>query len=186
MTVGLPTVSLLVLFVGVLLASGAPRLDRLHRWAGQYRAYRRLEPLWRHLHAAFPEIARLPDKPWNAPGPRAVPWRLARRVVQIRDGLLLLAPYRRPDLAIDAPGTGAAGLERDAVIEAAHIAAALRTRAAGVPATVDPPDPPPQQPTDLDAELAWLQQVSEALARSPTVAADRTQPAVKESHDHRC
>ncbi|MDQ3886138.1 MAG: hypothetical protein M3308_03780, partial [Actinomycetota bacterium] len=48
--VGLPAVTVLVLVVGVLLASGATRLDRLHRWIGQYRAYRRLEPLWRHLH----------------------------------------------------------------------------------------------------------------------------------------
>lgn len=78
---------------------------------------------------------------------------------------------------------GLAGIERDTVIEAAHIAAALRARAAGVLATADPPNPPHEQPGDLDSEIAWLQRVSGAFTRSPFVTTYRTQPAAKESHD---
>lgn len=175
--VGVPGVAVLALVVGVLLAVGAARLDRARHWVGQYRAYRQVEPLWRELYDALPEIAHAPDEPLRPTVPRDVPFHLARRLVQIRDGLLVLAPYRDPDVAVDVRAaiedTSRTRGETDATVEAAQIAAALRTYVTGAPPAPGPPDPPSQQFDDLDAETAWLQQVSRAFSHSPVVAAYR-------------
>lgn len=185
--VGIPGVTVLVLVLGVLLAGGATRLDRLHRRVDQYRAYRRLEALWHHLDEALPEIVRMPGEPRRPAVPRDIQWHLARRLVQIRDGLLLLAPYRSPEVATEAHAAaqraGLADTERDAVVEAAQIAAALQARAAGISTPTDAPAPPRERLGDLESETAWLQRVSRAFAQSPIVAAYRTPPPVREPRD---
>lgn len=179
--VGIPTVAVLGLVVGVLLASAAARLEGVHRWVGQHRAYRQLAPLWRHLYEAMPEIARLVGE--DQPGwPRDIGWRLTRRLVQVRDGLLLLAPYRDPAVGREAwaaaERAGLSGLDRDAVVEAAHLTAALHAHRTGRPAPTEAPDPPPGPHADFDAETAWLRKVSRALTHSAVAAAyDHPRPA---------
>ena len=188
--VGIPGATVLALVIGVLLASGATRMDRIHRRGGQLRAYRRIEPLWSHLHDAFPEIARMPDEPHAITELRGIEWHLARRLVQIRDGLLLLAPHRNPAIANEvrtaARQAGAGDL--DAVVEAAEIAAALKARAARTAPVLDPPDPPDPPRGhlgDIDAEIEWLQRVSRAFTRSPFVAPYRSPFVGKETHGWR-
>lgn len=184
--VGIPGIAVLALVMGVLLASGATYLDRIHRRVDQLRAYHRIGPLWRHLHEAFPEIARMPNTPRVITELRGVEWRLAQRLAQTRDGLLLLAPHRSLAIAHEVRTTAqqAGWDDRDAVVEAVQIAAALTARAAGAPPAHDPPDPPTERLDDIDAEIAWLQRVSRAFARSPVVATYRSTP-VKETHDRR-
>lgn len=182
--VGIPGAAVLALVIGVLLASGATHLDSVHRRVDQFRAYRRIEPLWRHLHDAFPEISRMPNEPRVITELRGVEWRLVQRLVQTRDGLLLLAPHRNlaipNEVRTTAQQTGSD--DHDAVVEAAQIAAALTARAAGTPPAHDPPDPPTERLDDIDAEITWLQRVSRAFAHSPVVAAYRS-PSVEENHD---
>ncbi|GAA4864111.1 DUF6545 domain-containing protein [Saccharopolyspora rosea] len=102
-------------------------------------------------------------------------WRLARRLVEIRDGLLLLAPYRDP--ALDAELRTASA--DPAVVEAARVAAALSAHRRGAPPRPDPPEPPAVQAADVASETAWLRRVARAYHRSPVVA--RYRRAGKES-----
>jgi hypothetical protein len=91
--------------------------------------------------------------------------RLYRRVIEIRDGLLAVHPYREQRVADAARerGTraGLRGRPLDAAVEAATVAAALRSRAAG--------DPPAAAGTpvtgggDLDSDTAFLGQVARAF-----------------------
>ncbi|MEK8171606.1 DUF6545 domain-containing protein [Streptomyces sp. M19] len=112
-------------------------------------------------------------------GLRDAEFALYRRVIEIRDGYMALRPYMHPEsprwaaAAVARDRTGAAGLEAtvEATVEAATIAAALESARAGnryggedaaghlthsIRGTVD-------------AEAAWLIQVSDALAFSTAV-----------------
>lgn len=68
------------------------------------RAYRLLGPLWRDYHEAAPEIALEPTVETNAVHPRReAEMHLYRRIIEIRDGMLDVRPYGRPeahDLAV--------------------------------------------------------------------------------------
>jgi len=61
--------------------------------------------------------------------------RLYRRVIEIRDGLLALHPYREDGVAAAARerarAAGLTGQQLEAAVEAAAVAAALRSRASG-------------------------------------------------------
>uniref|UniRef100_UPI003F497C9C MAB_1171c family putative transporter n=1 Tax=Amycolatopsis sp. CA-151526 TaxID=3239921 RepID=UPI003F497C9C len=182
--VGAPALAATLLLIGVLFTAGAARAEHRRRLLRYRRTLRRLEPLHRALRAALPEIGRGADV---LPHAQDVPLALAQRVVEIRDGLLLLSPYRRPDVAEAALArtreTGLSGPEQAAVVEAAQLAAALTDHAAGRP----PDTPASHAPTagsltsanaaedgDFDTELSWLDRVAHAYATSPIVAAQRT------------
>jgi hypothetical protein len=84
----------LIVFGGAIPSWG-PRIgvDAGLAWLEEYRSLRRLYPLWRALCRAIPAVALVPP-----PGPlmdaldvRDVHFRLYRRVVEIGDGLVLLA-----------------------------------------------------------------------------------------------
>lgn len=150
----LPTSAYLLVLTGATLPT-------LLGWFVRYRRYRQLGPLWRDLYRADPAIALDP------PGLFAVGQlrlRLYRRVIEIRDGLLALRPYRDPDVAAAARDratrAGLVGQHRDAAVEAATIAAALHLRATG-------PPPHDHETTvaggdDLAAETAFLVLVARA------------------------
>lgn len=121
----LPTVSQVLVLVGVALPA-------LAGWLSRYRLHRRLSPLWTDLYLADPEIALDP------PGVLALgnlKLRLYRRVIEIRDGLLALQPYRDPEIAVTARESaslaGLRGKRLEAEVEATVVAAALRARAEG-------------------------------------------------------
>lgn len=154
----LPTTAYVLVLAGAALPASLG-------WWHRYRLFRRLGPLWWALYRADPAIAldrpTLPDLLII----RGLRHRLYRRVIEIRDGLLTLHPYRDPEVAA-AARAGAAGSGRDgraveALAEAASIAAALDARAAG--AEPGPAAPEVSGGADLAADTAYLGEVSAAF-----------------------
>jgi hypothetical protein len=105
-------------------------------------------------------------------------YRLYRRVIEIRDGLLPLRCYRDPEVRIRARQCGeAVGLTGDelrATVAAAQLKAALNARAQGRVAPANPRDSADDRETfelrrgnDLTTEAAWLGQIARAYIRSP-------------------
>jgi hypothetical protein len=162
----LPTSAYLLVLAGAVLPV-------LLGWCGRYRRYRRLGPLWRDLYRADPEIALDPPSVPDLLALRHLRLRLYRRVIEIRDGLLALRPYRDPDVAAVARDrairAGLVGQQREAAVEAATIAAALRARASG-----PPPDEAHEEPVaggdDLAAETAFLSLVARAYRPAVTAS----------------
>ncbi|MGW3950738.1 MAB_1171c family putative transporter [Streptomyces sp. NPDC004752] len=166
----------------VLLASGATAtfwgehltapLRRLHA----LRAHSDLEPLWSALHAELPEIALDPDAARRRPGLRQAEFARYRRVIEIRDGILALRPYQRTeplDWAVRAlDRTGPAAGDREAVLEAALIAAALENKRAGRLYGGTPGQAGPTSSARLETvedEAAWLVRVARAFTHSGVV-----------------
>jgi hypothetical protein len=171
--------SVALIVLGSTMPAWGPRvgLPRLLRWTNRYRAHRRLYPLWRRLCQAVPEVALVPTPP---------PWRdalnvwnldfgLHRRVIEIRDARLLLRPYLDPRVAGAAEDLGRRqGLPDEdlrAVVEAASLAAAVRAKTQGHPASPETRPVPPPGGADLESETGWLAKVAAAYAHSPLVRA---------------
>ncbi|WP_406172330.1 MAB_1171c family putative transporter [Streptomyces sp. NBC_00996] len=134
--------------------------------------YRALEPLWSALHAQLPEIALASAVPsWRPCSLRLAHFVLYRRVIEIRDGLLALRPYIHPDVPAWVAET-AGPSPHGAVVEAAMIAAALENRRAGrrYGGAPDANQASYAVPGTVDAEAAWLLQVTDAFTRSAVVA----------------
>ncbi|MCU1641779.1 MAG: hypothetical protein JWN03_2054 [Nocardia sp.] len=137
------------------------------------RAYPRLYPLWSALSAAAPEVTR------TAPSARGVSRdRLYRRVIEIRDALLLLQTHLSPEITARAEQVAdelniPAG-EREAALEAARIAYALDSHRNGsTPIDRGETFRRPARPTFM-GEITWLVAVSTAYHRSPIVPAVRS------------
>ena len=151
---------------GLTLPGWGPRLARLSRSWAHYRLYRRLRPLWCRLRAATPGIA-LPAAGWSLSD---VDYRLHRRVIEIRDGLLALRPYHDAGVAERARAQArAAGLTGDdlrAVVAAAQLRAALEAkgqdRAVRFPGREDAVGAGAfmgSRGTDVVSEAAWLARI---------------------------
>lgn len=160
------------------------------RWYRAYRVYAALGPLWRALHAQFPQIALAERRNgWNEALPPNIAFALYRRVIEIDDGRLALRPYAPAQAEIAAliraeptgPGPGESRApDRDALIEAASIAAALANLRSGrrtdADADADAESNGDSQAPDItqdagsvDDEAAWLVRVSRAFTDSPVV-----------------
>ncbi|WP_374777202.1 hypothetical protein OG756_34945 [Streptomyces sp. NBC_01310] len=170
------SVGALLQVTGWTIPSWGIHLSRVRGWIRSYRAYLRLRPLWKALHQASPDIALDPPRSWprDLLPPRDPHYSLYRRVVEIRDGQLMLRPFvsqaefARVARSLDLPEDPTTPLGE-----------ALRMRAAvDRPAEerVEPPQPPeapePPQPSDLPvrppsedfrAEVAWLAEVAAAF-----------------------
>lgn len=148
-------------------------LRRLLVWQGRYRAHQELYPLWQALYEAQPKIAlahphsRLADRL----AVRDLRFRLYRRVIEIRDGLLAMEPWRHPAVLDDVPRLGPSLQlpEEQSVVEAeaAALAAAIEARAAG--------EPPKTTASSFifgsatpETEVAVLLRLAEAWNRSTT------------------
>ncbi|MFE2284389.1 MAB_1171c family putative transporter [Streptomyces sp. NPDC059443] len=122
----------LLQMLGWTVPSWGPKLGAVRPWITHYRAYRRLGPLWRAVARAAPEIPLEPARhrvlDWIPP--RGLEYRLYRRVIEIRDGQLVLARMADP-IAIHRMEQ-ARKMEHEAVVEAALLKSALRG-AAGRP-----------------------------------------------------
>jgi hypothetical protein len=168
-----------LMVVGSTMPAWGPRvgLPGLWRWAGRYRAHRRLYPLWRDLVRATPDIALLPPRSplADALTVRDLGFRLYRRVIEIRDGALALRPHLDPALAEQARAAcHAAGLSDDAtraVVEAACPAAALDARRRHEAANPTSPTLGSAGGADLATEVALLERVARCYRRSPIVRA---------------
>src|SRR5262249_34006813 len=142
-------------------------VTQIERWAA-LRTIRRLGPLWREIHAAVPEVALLPR--YRGPAAlrstaRHAPLQAIRMQVEILDGYAALAPWMTAQVRTVAQRQARrhrlTGPEKDAAVEAAVLAAAIRARGRGLaPAAADQPilSPP-------DATLTRLVQVGHALRR---------------------
>jgi hypothetical protein len=118
--------------VGLTLPSWGPRtgVDAALTWIADYGSLLRLYPLWRRLCEAAPVIAMVPPRGRLSDllDPSDVHFRLYRRVVEIRDGMLLLAAGQ------DEPGArGPAGQDASADLRAE--ARALERLARSYPAS---------------------------------------------------
>lgn len=172
----------LLMLIGWTLPGWGPRLTAVHRGVQNYLHYQRLYPLWSALHQAHPSIALEPSRSALAglATVRSLEFRLYRRVIEIRDGLLALRSHLDAETTGTAQRLGlAAGLSGDALraaVAAAQIRAALQaqdqnrpTAADSLGGTIDSPET-----ADLADEVVWLTRVSAAFRRSPTVPTTAT------------
>jgi Family of unknown function (DUF6545) len=166
--IAMPALAALLMVFGTTLPALGPRLEDLIR--GCWYCLRRLQPLWATLHEALPDIAASPDRE-HVPLPLSgISERLYRRVIEIRDGLLVLQPYRdstdTDKHRKQAKALGVADRHRAAAIEAADIRAALHRRRQQVPpCRYTAEDNVATHQGTFTSELRWLAQVSNALAR---------------------
>jgi hypothetical protein len=166
-------VAVIAVIAGVTATAWFPLVESGMFQGLMWAAWWRLGSLHAALVRAAPEV-RLPPEP----GTRFnVSFRLNRRVAEIRDGEIALRPYLDGQVtgrAADAARlAGLSADRRDAVIEAAGIAAALAARAGGAPrgdgeTAVSSPAGRALR-SDLRAEAARLLLVSRAMRRSPIV-----------------
>ncbi len=166
--VAMPALAVLLMTLGATVPTLGPRLEQLARGLQHRRSLRRLRPLWETLHAALPDIALIePGCPPGSTPPGEISERLYRRVVAIRDGLLALQPYRDPaDTCEEADAATLTDWRHAAAIEAANIRTALHRRRHDMPPRgYSPGVNPTVLQSDLDSEVRWLTEVSDALAR---------------------
>ena len=148
------------------------RVNRRPSRVNARRMLRQLAPLRAALVAAVPDAARVAVQ--TAPRPR-----LHQTVVEIRDAVLALRPYWDDQVVQrgrqEADAARLTGKARACSVEAAVLAAALRAKAAGVPASGASPAHGWQHMPgrDLLSEAAWLVRVS----RRFTQALAATEPA---------
>jgi hypothetical protein len=136
-------------FVVFLLGATVPMIDGAVRAAvagvRNRSTHRRLGPLWTELHGAYPDLTlRAGGGTWR---------RCYRRVVEIRDALVQLAPFYDRDVAAAAGGTGAAA--DDVRMQAALVRAALAARRDARPAG-DPHPIPASGAHTWQEEVDWL------------------------------
>lgn len=141
-----------------------PRALRPWRWSRQRRSYRRLEPLWRTLSEAVPQV-RLAD------GDDAgdIGLRLYRRVIEIRDAQLLLEPFADADAVARAEeaarARGLAGEPLQAYVEATALATALPRWDPDRPAAASTASPRKTAgDATLSRETRFLERVAAAFA----------------------
>jgi hypothetical protein len=92
--VGLMAITVLLIAFGSTLPSWGPQrgADSAILWLRDFRSLRRLYPLWRAAWHAAPEVVLVPPRSWlvEAVDVRDVHFRLYRRLVEIRDAMLIL------------------------------------------------------------------------------------------------
>ncbi|MFG1872049.1 MAB_1171c family putative transporter [Micromonospora arborensis] len=169
----------LIVVGSVLPGTASASAAALHRAQDAHQS-ELMEPLWRAIVQAHPTIPRSQPRPkhlWGRMAAWTASWMgdgrsLTRRVLEIRDGYLQLAPWFDGNVqtrAIDVGRkAGLSGLELQAVVEAAVVAVALDAKARAE-AQVGTGEVEPGG-EDLTGEVQWLGRVSQALDRSSVVA----------------
>jgi hypothetical protein len=143
---------------------------RLARHAG---ALWRLWPLWRDLVDTVPHVALTKPGPRVRDlfgGPRTTYLRLYRRVIEIRDAILILADHVRPETVERARehviAHGFSGEQVEPALVACWLDVARRARLAGEPAAPNSLAPTAQRGDDLPGEIAFLLDVVRARGTS--------------------
>lgn len=151
----------------VLLAAGlcypvlAALPGRFRRARERWLLYRRLGPLWQRMSHAFTHLVLAGDSvlPVAVAGWR--PWTYRayyRRVIEIRDTIVQLAPYYDPQIASRSPSG-----DQDIRVRAALTADALRRRQEG--RSLEHPHPlTTLGGDDLDSDARWLARLADELA----------------------
>jgi hypothetical protein len=189
----------LVTLIGLAIPALGPRMDATREWVDAYRSYRRLEPLWQAYYGLDPGIAL--EQPVSRGRElvevRRLRHRLMRRMIEMWDGRLVIASHIDGTVAETARAVGSESLSEDelrVVTEAAQIRLALRAleveRGDGAPAASAPSGTYARPPAHADVldERQWLENVSEAFAKSAIVARIATEhlnysPVVSRSRD---
>ncbi|TCO52649.1 MAB_1171c family putative transporter [Actinocrispum wychmicini] len=155
--------------VGCSLAIILPLSQGVASWWRRNRLY----PLWRALCDASPHIALTPPRSrWrDALTLRDNRHQLHRRLVEIRDGLLIMREWITPATHDRIVAALAAERlpNRDAAVTACWVRVALRVRANGVERVAKPIDLAGQGGVDTETELCWLTAVAKSWT-SPVVA----------------
>ncbi|MEU8262969.1 MAB_1171c family putative transporter [Micromonospora sp. NPDC048999] len=170
----LVTISALLMMAGLTMPAWGPILTITRRW-DDLRSYRRLEPLWRDLIAALPELELDESLRRTLTAVRDIDYALTRRVAEIRDARLALRPYldgRVTALAEQfADEVELTADRRQAAVEAGQLACALHARRAGLATALPQPTDDMHRPSGGYAgEIAWLTLVASAYTRSLVVA----------------
>jgi hypothetical protein len=156
--------------IGWTLPEWGPRIGHVSDCLRKYQQYRALYPLWRAVHRAVPEVALQPDN--SLMGRVLVLWsvefKLYRRVIEIRDGILAVRHRVAPGVARRALEQGcAAGLSGNdllAAVQAAQLASALESYETGGRGEGDVMiDGPPRM--SFQEELTWIEKLSEVFNR---------------------
>jgi hypothetical protein len=151
---------------------GIPALLKL---LDDYRACRRLAPLWTAMFRANPEIVLQPPSPALLAALKShdLGLYLYRRVVEIRDGRLALRAFFDPVASERAralcQGAGVDPEETLAIVEASNIKAAVRNKVLGRRTTGAVSVEETPGGADLASEVHWLEQVARYYKRSPIV-----------------
>ncbi|GHB75857.1 hypothetical protein GCM10010347_52920 [Streptomyces cirratus] len=160
----------------IIIGNSLPAAGVLARTAADWRAGRRLRPLWTSLTEAVPDIT-LPT-----PHRHGIRVHLHRTVIEIRDASLSLMPYvsatvrDRADRAAEEAGLH--GEEREAMAEALWLRAAHAAKLRGTAPVADPARGHGSALEDVDfpAEVHRLLLISAAY-HSPAATAFLTAPA---------
>lgn len=162
-----PIISALLIVFGLTLPAVAWPVSQYVRKRWEARSFAALGPLWTDMTTATPEIvldSTSPEGETHDPD-----FLLHRRVIEINDGVLALAPYRALEVQRAAQRALAALAPHpkhpDAIVEAAVLSAAARTKRAGAEPSRQEAPPAPGTSTcegNLRAETEWLLQVSHA------------------------
>ncbi|QUQ67427.1 MAB_1171c family putative transporter [Kutzneria sp. CA-103260] len=146
--------------LGCSIAAFVPFFLGLSAWRGGNALY----PLWKSLVTALPHIALYPPRSRlvDALLPQNSQLRLHRRLVEIRDGMLVMNDWAQPsDLAAievlvsDAPPELMAPMTT-----ACWLKVAIAVHDAGLPMATDPLDLVRQGGTDVESELHWQRAVA--------------------------
>ncbi|MBL8932794.1 MAG: hypothetical protein JNL54_21950 [Kineosporiaceae bacterium] len=152
----------LLVVVGSTLPFLAARTTRARAWLTTYRNLRRLYPLWALMYTAEPGIALDPPRSALADALqlRDLDMRLYRRIIEIHDGRLALAPYLdpAPDLGDEASDAAAA--------EAAALRAAVQRQRLNNPGPTTAPAHSATENGTIDDEVQWFLRVAHHLPRT--------------------
>ncbi|MFD9032545.1 MAB_1171c family putative transporter [Streptomyces sp. NPDC059567] len=168
------TTQLLLAPTLLLIVAGIawPGLVDLARGRRCRRRLRRVRPLWEAIGDAVPEVV-LPLPPELSSAPDVL---LYRRIIEISDGMLVLAPYCGEGARAEAgrllASAGLTGVRLEAAVEAACLRCAIARRCGGADATAVPeyaPEPsgpagPGPDPDDWEALGARLELVARCYA----------------------
>jgi hypothetical protein len=150
--------------IGVSLGCSIAAFVPLFLGWSAWRNANALYPLWKSLVTAVPHIALYPPRARlvDALVPQNSQLRLHRRLVEIRDGMLIMNDWVQPaDLAqievfvADVPPDVVAPMTT-----ACWLKVAIAVRAAGLPMATDPLDLVREGGTDGETELNWLRSVA--------------------------
>lgn len=149
---------------GVIYPAARIRASLVRLWYRRRRAYRRLEPLWRLLTDTYPDLAGGSSASVRSSG--SVHFRLHRRVIECRDGLVRISPALR--------GAGAVSVLED--LPPDDLARRLRRACRSGPALSTRPAHRVAIPgQDRRSEVAQLMALSDAVRQQER--ADVPEPA---------
>jgi hypothetical protein len=161
----------LLIMIGLTLPSWVSWLAALRTQIRQRHSYRLMEPLWRALVEASPDLVLEPRQHSARMRRAEFEFHLRRRIVEIHDGELVLRPYRTADVAhaarIRSAQAGLSGIAAAAYVEAACLRAALAARQAGRKGDGSVPDHQ-YAGSSIDDELHWLTHLSKAFDQTQT------------------